>query len=313
MQRFVVRRGLVRGAVAAFAAVALAVAGAAPAAAAPYPPGDVGTSLVNFFNSPDAVAGANDWECEPSAEHPRPVVLVHATFVNLGTNWSVLSPMLANAGHCVFGFNYGMTQLSLERIGGLGDIEASAKVLDAFVEKVRAETGADQVDLVGHSQGGMMPHYYLERLGGASKVHTFVALSPSNHGTTMLGLVNLGRTLNLLGYVNDAMTAVGAPALAQQEEGHAFQTALFGDGDTVPGPRYVVIQTKNDLVVTPHTNAFLKGPNVTNILIQDQCPGNFVGHVGMFNDSPVLQNVMNQLSAADPAFKPRCTGYGLPV
>ena len=52
-------------------------------------------------------------------------------------------------------------------------------------------TGASQVDIVGHSQGGMMPRYYIKFLGGAAKVHTLVGLAPSNHGTTLDGLFTL--------------------------------------------------------------------------------------------------------------------------
>ncbi|MQY04612.1 esterase/lipase family protein [Actinomadura macrotermitis] len=306
----------VASAVLALATGAALLATAAPAgAAAPpkYPAGNVGKALENFFNSPGRVAGANDWNCRPSREHPTPVVLVHATFVNQGANWAVLSPMLANAGYCVYAFNYGMAPISADRIGGLGDIGVSASVMSAFVDKVLARTGARRVDVVGHSQGGLMPGYYIKRLGGAAKVRRFVALSPSNHGTTMLGLVNLGKQLNLLGFANDTLKAVGAPALVQQEEGSAFQKTMFAGGDTVPGPSYTVIQTKNDLVVTPYTNAFLKGPDVTNILIQKQCPQDYVGHVGMFNDGPVLQNVLNALGPAERRFRPVCTGYGLPV
>ena len=44
-----------------------------------------------------------------------------------------------------------------------------------------------------------------------------------------------------------------------------------------PGQKYVVIQTNKDAVVTPYTNAFLSGPNVKNILIQDQCPADGTG------------------------------------
>ncbi|MEU5876291.1 alpha/beta fold hydrolase [Spirillospora sp. NPDC047279] len=295
-----------------FAAVTAPASARADTAAEKYPAGNIGVALQNFFNNPDKVDGANDWSCRPGAEHPYPVVLTHATFVNTGANWAVLSPMLANEGYCVYAFNYGMTQISFDRVGGFGDIAASAATMSDFVDKVLASTGASKVDVVGHSQGGMMPGYYIKRLGGADKVRTFVGLSPSNHGTTLLGLVTLGKQLNLLGLANDTLNSLGAPGLVQQEEGSDFQNALFADGDTVPGPRYVVLQTKNDLVVTPHTNAFLKGPNVRNILIQDQCPQDYVGHVGMFNDGPVMQNVLNELGPNVPDFKPACTGYGLP-
>jgi triacylglycerol esterase/lipase EstA (alpha/beta hydrolase family) len=259
------------------------------------------------------VAGANNWSCKPSAAHPNPVVLVHATGVNLGANWAALSPTLANAGYCVFAFNYGMTWLSAGRVGGLGEISASARTMGAFVDKVLAATGSSKVDVVGHSQGGMMPNYYVKFLGGAPKVRTLIGLSPSNHGTSLSGIVTLGANLNVLGFANALLWGFGVPGLAQQEAGSSFQKKLFGSGDTVAGPRYVVIQTKHDKVVTPYTNAFLSGPKATNITIQDQCPNNWVGHVGMFADATVLQNVVNQLGPNTPGFKATCTGYGPPL
>jgi triacylglycerol esterase/lipase EstA (alpha/beta hydrolase family) len=303
------------------AALALAALGAAPSATAAtaahpavqqtYPVGDLGTAVSNFLFDPEQVAGANNWNCTPSAAHPTPVVLVHATFVDLGANWAVLSPMLANAGYCVYAFNYGMTALSAGRVGGLGDITESAHTLSSFVDQVLQRTGAAKVDLVGHSQGGMMPNYYLKRLGGAAKVRRFVALAPSNHGTTLDGLVDLGTQLNLLGFVNDTFAWLQMPGLQQQEDGSAFEQALFADGDTVAGPRYTVIETDKDEVVTPYTHAFLSGSDVHNVLVQDQCPSDPVGHVGMFEDGPALQDVLNALGADDPAFQPSCTGYGL--
>jgi len=302
------------GRIAAIVAVtATLFLGACQPPPAQLPVGTLSTALSNFVSSPNDVAGANNWSCKPSAAHPYPVVLVHATAVNLGTNWAALSPMLANAGYCVYAFNYGMTVLSLGRFGGLGDIAASAQTMSTFVDKVLTSTGASKVDVVGHSQGGMMPSYYIKRLGGAAKVHTFIGLSPSNHGTSLSGIVTLGVQLNLLGFVNNLIWGLGIPGLAQQEAGSSFQTNLFAGGDTVAGPRYVVIQTTHDEVVTPYATAFLTGPNVTNILIQDQCPSDPVGHVGMFLDSPVLQNVLNQLGSNTPGFHATCSGYGVGV
>ncbi len=304
-------RGPLRAVAILLCVLSLSVQTAPPASAATLVVGNVSTAVWKFVWSPGSVAGANDWSCKPSAAHPNPVVLVHATGVNLGANWVALSPMLKNAGYCVFAFNYGMTWLSGGRVGGLGDIPTSAGTMKTFVDKVLRYTGAGQVDVVGHSQGGMMPHYYMEFLGGASKVRTLVGISPSNHGTNLSGIVTLGLNLNLMGFANSLLWGFGVPALGQQATGSSFMTKVFGNGDTVAGPRYVVIQTKHDKVVTPYTNAFLSGPNVDNILVQDQCPYDKVGHVGMFTDKVVLNNVLNELGPNTPGYKAPCSGYGM--
>lgn len=310
MPHAVARRPRSLAVIAVISAVALIAAACDPDPPAQLPVGDFGDSLSAYVASPNTVPGANDWNCKPSSAHPDPVVLVHGTLENLGSNWVALSPMLKNAGYCVYALNYGMNFFSAGRFGGLTDIADSARELRSFVDEVISKSGATKVDIVGHSQGGMMPNYYIKRLGGAAKVDTLIGLSPSNHGTTLSGLVTLGANMNVLGFVNSILV-LGTPGLEQQEVGSSFQRALWADGDTVPGVRYVVIQTTHDEVVTPYANAFLSGPNVTNILIQNQCPDDGVGHIGMFLDSPTLQNVLNQLGPNTPGFRPVCAGYGM--
>ncbi len=298
------------------ATMLLAFAASANAGASLYVPYGSEALAVGAWNEtwdPTALNGGNN-NCKPSAAHPYPVVLVHATFADEGSNWVTLAPLLYNAGYCVYGFNYGETILSglLGSIDGLGNIEHSAEELSSFVNKVLGKTGAKQVDLVGHSQGGMMPNYYLKFLGGASKVHTLIALAPSNHGTTVSGLTTLIEKFPFASLLVPVfLEVIGAPALPQQESGSSFQKKLFSGGDTVAGPRYVVIETTHDEVVTPYTNAFLSGPAVTNITVQNQCPKDSVAHIGMFEDSPALQNVLNQLSATPSgSFSATCSKYG---
>ncbi|MDT0309597.1 alpha/beta fold hydrolase [Streptomyces sp. DSM 44917] len=317
------RRLLRRWAGAAVAALAVAATAfvALPAAQAGqetqpqqeerYAVGDVNLGLRNYLLSPGAVTGANDWECEPSAEHPEPVVLVHATAFNLGSNFARLAPTLANEGRCVYAFNYGMGSFSMfGRVGGLTGITRSSQALDAFVDRVLTSTGAEQVDILGHSQGGMLPNHYIKRLGGAALVDDFVALAPSNHGTTLSGLTTIGETLGFLGLANGFLDLAGLDGLLDQEVGSEFQEALFADGDTVPGVDYTVIATRHDAIVTPYTQAFLEGENVTNILLQDVCPQDEAGHMGLAYDTPTVQMVLNALGADDPDFRPDCEGYG---
>src|SRR5207249_240782 len=130
--------------------------------------------------------GANDFSCRPSAAHPRPVVLVHGLGATMSENWSYDSPRLKAAGYCVFALTYGVdprTRILPIAPGGVVAMERSAPELAAFVDRVLTATGASQVDLVGHSEGTVMPRYYLEHLGGAAKVRRFVALTPLWRGT----------------------------------------------------------------------------------------------------------------------------------
>lgn len=249
-----------------------------------------------------APPGANDWSCKPSAEHPYPVVLVPGTFESMAKNWSTLSPYLKSAGYCVFALNYGETN----GVYATAPVADSAKELAPFVDAVRAATGAAKVDLVGHSQGGMMPRYYMHLLGGAKYVHHLVGIAPSNHGTQ-------GLIVPPPDAVPDpAYTTLGCAACADQQAGSAFMQELNAKGDIVAGPSYTVISTVYDEVVIPYNSQFLVGParQVTNITIQDKCPADVFEHDQTPNDPVVHQFVANALSQpsgpADPGYQPNC-------
>lgn len=246
--------------------------------------------------------GANDWSCRPSAEHPRPVVLVHGTFADMSDSWQALSPLLRNHGYCVFALNYGSSNGSgAVGIYGTGDIRQSAAELSAFVDQVLTATGAAEVDLVGHSQGGMMPRYYLKFLGGAAKVGTLVGLAPSNHGTSADGLLTLGS------YFPGANSFFGTcVACEQQETSSPFLSELNAGGETVPGVSYTVIQSRYDEVVTPYTSAFLSGAGVANITLQNQCILDGGEHLSMPYDHIADADVLTALDPAHPQH-PACT------
>jgi pimeloyl-ACP methyl ester carboxylesterase len=255
------------------------------------------------FNAPTTPPpGANNFSCKPSATHPYPVVLVHGTLANMNDNWQAASPILANHGYCVFAFNYGGSSPTSD-LQGTGDIAASAQQLATFVSQVLAATGAAKVDLVGHSQGGMMPRYYINFLGGAAKVATFVALAPSNYGTTLDGLTELGDELGLIGPINSALST-SCTACVEQEEGSAFLDNLNAS-PTVSSVNYTVIESVDDEVVTPYTNAFLPaGPNVTNITVNQQCPLDSSDHLEIAADPVAMADMLNALDPAQPVRVP---------
>lgn len=253
-------------------------------------------------------AGANI-PCTPTAAHPYPVVLVHGTFENEDFNWTALSPLLADNGYCVYTFNYGEVSTN-NTLFGQASIPLSAAQLATEVDTVLSETGASKVDIVGHSQGGMMPRYYINDLGGAAKVNMLVGLAPSNNGTTVDGLGGLAFLLDLGG-------SSTCTSCVQQIQGSSFLQSLNAVNDGVNlFVKYVVIETDKDEIVTPYTSAFLTGiGQVQNVTLQNQCPGDSVGHIGMAFDGPAFQDVLQAL-AGNPdvaAFQPTCTNFGLPL
>ena len=259
--------------------------------------------LVIALLAPSAAAaappppGANV-RCTPTAAHPYPVVLVHGTFENRFDNWQAMSPALKAAGYCVYALDYGARNGSgLLGIYGLARMERSARELRDFVAGVRERTGAAKVSLVGHSQGGLMPRYFIKNLGGAAVVEDLVGLAPSNHGTT-----------NPL-----APVAFGCPACRQQVAGSEFLRELNA-GDESPGDvSYTQVVTRYDEVVIPYTSGYLApDANVTNLTLQDLCPNDTSEHLRVPYDPPAIGITLNALGRsgpADPGFRPACTTF----
>jgi triacylglycerol esterase/lipase EstA (alpha/beta hydrolase family) len=260
-----------------------------------------------FWNFNAAPAGANV-RCTPSATHPYPVILTEGTFSSMYNSFGAVAPDLADNGYCAYAFNYGQT-LPLTGIYATGDIATSAAQLGNEVTRVLSATGASKVDIVGWSQGGMMPRYYISDLGGAAKVNMLVGLAPSNYGTTLDGIVGLLSGMGSLG-VATALLSASCPACVEQIQGSAFLTSLNA-APTAAGVKYVVIETADDEVVTPYTNAFLPAAgNVQNITLQSQCPQDHSDHLSIGYDSNALQDVINALGPDNPAFQPACAPVG---
>lgn len=268
-----------------------------PATALADQPAQVqGSSDVDVVPPPP---GANDWSCRPSAAHPRPIVLAHGTFENRSDNWFAMSPRLAAAGYCVYALDFGLGLGGT--VSGLGPMRESAQQISDFVDRVLTTTGAPQVDIVGHSQGGMLPRYYLKNLGGAAKVHTLIGLAPDNHGTTW-GLVGLPITLM------PPATNLVCPSCTEQLPTSEFITQLNSGGETQPGVSYTVIASKYDEFATPYTTGFLNGPDVDNITLQDRCPTDLAEHMAITSDPVTIQLVLNALDPEHQAPVPCGTG-----
>ncbi len=167
---------------------------------------------------------------------------------------------------------------------GTQDIDLTAAALDGYADGVRAQTGAAKVDLVGHSQGGLVARSYVKDFGGASEVDSLITLGAPNKGTY---LANLGTFLGL----GDCLSVV---ACQQMSIGSSYLNALNAGDDTIGAVRYTTIRTAYDELVRPVNNATLNDGAV-NVRVQDRCWGRFVGHVGLILDGAVYSGVRQAL------------------
>ena len=303
-------RALVVIAAAAVVAAVL-VPGAAGAAPLPVPYDFLASAIASGPNFTGNPPGANDWSCKPSAAHPEPVVLTHGILGDRVTNWQTYAPLLKNNGYCVFSLTYGQSPLLPaplnQAFGGLTRIEDSALQLKAFVARVLAATGASKIDIVGHSEGTVMPDYYAKFLGGAAFIDKYVSLAPLWHGTTGGGLSALLTLGALEGFpsLGTELTNAVAPALNEMIPGSAFLAAFRSGGTSkVAGITYTNITTKDDELVTPYTSGFEAGE--TNLVVQNYCSTDYTEHFEIAADPVAAALVLNALDPAHPRAVP-CT------
>lgn len=100
-----------------------------------------------------------------------PVVLLHG-FIDNRSAFVVLRRTLTRHGRRLASLNYS----PLTR-----DVRTAAELLGRHVEEICARTGHGRVDIVGHSLGGLIARYYVQRLGGDRRVRTLVTLG-TPHG-----------------------------------------------------------------------------------------------------------------------------------
>ncbi|WP_084478443.1 lipase family alpha/beta hydrolase [Nocardia jejuensis] len=295
---------------------AAALSSTGPVSAQPtYPvPYGLGEGLAHYFD-PSSPPGANDWNCRPTPEHPEPVILLHGLTATQAADWATLAPLLANNGYCVFALNYGMESrlpAPLNTVPGLRSmVESATEELAPFVDRVLAATGAAKVDFVGHSEGTVMPRWYIKYLGGAAKVAKSVNLTPINNGTQANGGALIGSLLSRVGLWDGAqqlMVNSGAGAAVQLATGSNFLASLNSGTAYEPDIRYTFIMTRYDEIVLPYTSGFGPlAPNITNIVVQDQCPLALFEHNGASSDPVAAQHVLNALDPEN-AVPVNCSG-----
>jgi triacylglycerol lipase len=110
---------------------------------------------------------------DPLAAHV-PVVLVHGLVDNRSI-FTVMRRALRRRGFAsVCSWNYSPLQR---------DVESAAAALGRHIEHICRETGHERVQVVGHSLGGLVARYLVQRLDGDRHVETLITLGTPHGGS----------------------------------------------------------------------------------------------------------------------------------
>ena len=241
--------------------------------------------------------GINDFSCK-SAVHPNPVILLHGLGATGYEDINVLQYWLQARDYCTFAKTYGAYS-GFPFLGGLKPINESASEIADYILEVKEKTGAEKVDLVGHSEGAMqtlyVPKFHSEVVPALDRL---VAIAPPTRGTSFAGLYNIAIDLgnNTKNAVDKAIDTVGCQACTDLVTGgDAVQKLNDGKSIAQKGTHLTVIASKHDELVTPQKTSFVHEEGVDNVWIQDRCPLDSAGHLGQGYDPNVWHLVKNAL------------------
>lgn len=154
----------------------------------------------------------------------------------------------------------------------MGDVQVAGEYVVYAIRHVARLSGR-KVEILGYSQGGMLPRWALRFWPDTRHlVDDVVGLDPSNHGTL------------------DAQALCRAqcpPAYWQQASGAQFYDALNSRAETFAGIDYTVVYSHTDEVVVPNTSSsgssslHTGAGRIANIAVQDSCPADVSEHLAM--------------------------------
>ena len=213
----------------------------------------------------------SSWHMPRARPHTRihpdcatpPVLLLHGYGCNSGY-WAHLAPRLDAAG-------ISHATLDLEPL--TGDIDGFADAIEEGAARLRQQTGALQVIVVGHSMGGLAARAWLRRYGSAQAARV-ITLGTPHHGTC---LAAFGIGINA---TQMRRAGIDGPACAWLGE-------LAAHEDAATRSCITSIYTHHDNIVAPQSSGHLEGAR--NLAMGG------VGHVALGRNPRVLAAVMDEI------------------
>lgn len=133
---------------------------------------DSGSDIHSDAEPSDAVGDSTEAdavETPPCETSMRPLVFAHG-FLGSGDNFGLQSMRFVDNGHCadrIYAFDWNTLDQNADHVAAL----------DQFIDDVLEESGAEQVDLSGHSAGGRLSYDYLADASRAAKVAHYVHIA----------------------------------------------------------------------------------------------------------------------------------------
>ncbi|MGY2085829.1 esterase/lipase family protein [Blastococcus sp. SYSU DS0539] len=201
-----------------------------------------------------------------------PVLLVHGLIDNRSV-FAVMRRSLRRRGFAhVCSWNYSPF---------LPDIAQGATDLGRHIERICEQTGHDRVRVVGHSLGGLIARYHVQRQGGDRRIDSLVTLGTPHQGSI---LAHVGPT----------------PLVRQLRPGSPVLQEL---AEPAPGCRTRVTAVYSDLdqMVLPTHSGRCDHPDLDarNVLVRG------VGHMSLPIHRGVLDEVATTLAGVRDAEAPR--------
>lgn len=133
-----------------------------------------------------AVTRRQNAELRPSSNACKtkyPLIMVHGIgFRDLKyfNYWGRIPRILQKNGACVY---YGHQK-------AWGTIEENAAAIAQTIDKALQETGADKVNIIAHSKGGLDSRYLISHLGYADKIASLTTMSTPHRGSELIPFLN---------------------------------------------------------------------------------------------------------------------------
>ncbi|GAA1600890.1 alpha/beta fold hydrolase [Kribbella hippodromi] len=195
-----------------------------------------------------------------------PILLAHGIIDN-HTIFALLRRHLVRRGFgSIHTFSYSPLTL---------DVRSTAERMGREIEAICEESGSEQIHVIGHSLGGLIARYYVQRLGGDARVHTCLTLGTPHQGTVAAKLLPWP-LVKQVRPDSDLMTELAEPA---------------PDCRT----RFVAYYSDVDQLIVPQRRGRIRHPD----LVASNVRVHGVGHLSLPFHSEVVHGITGVLTEPD--------------